>query len=133
MKSKYTHSTHCVYNIGYHLIWCTKYRKKLIYGKVEHSLKRLVRYECNSLGITVGAMEVMSDHIFIHSRQVLDQSHVVQQLKGFTSHRLRQLYPSLPRKWGASALWSKSYFCESVGHIFQDTVRRYISNQKLKG
>lgn len=59
MKSKYTHSTHFVYNIGYHLIWCTKYRKKLIYGKVEHSLKRLVRYKCNSLGIAVGAMEVM--------------------------------------------------------------------------
>lgn len=54
MKSKYTHSTHCVYNIGYHLIWCTKYRKKLIYGKVEHSLKHLIRYKCDSLGIAVG-------------------------------------------------------------------------------
>ena len=134
MKSKYTHSTHCVYNIGYHLIWCTKYRKKLIYGKVEHMLKRLVHYKCNSLGITVGEMEVMPDHIHVsvHSRQVLDPSHVAQQLKVFTSHRLRQLYPSLQRKWGASALWSKSYFCESVGHISQDTVRRYIANQKLK-
>ena len=135
MKSKYTHSTHCVYNIGYHLIWCTKYRKKLIYGKVEHSLKCLVRYKCNSLGIAVGAMEVMPDHIhvFIHSRQVPDPSYIVQQLKGFTSLRLRQLFPSLQGRRGASALWSKSYFCESVGHISQETVQRYIANQKLNG
>ena len=135
MKSKYTHSTHCVYNIDFHLIWCTKYKKKLIYGKVEHTLNRLVRYKCNSLGITVGAMEVMPDHIhvFVHSRQVLNPSHIVQQLKGFTSHRLRQLFPSLQERRGASALWSKSYFCESVGHISQDTVQRYIANQKHKG
>lgn len=134
MKSKYTHSAHCVYNIGYHLIWCTKYRKKLIYGNVEHTLKRLVREKCNSLGIAVGAMEVMPDHIhvFVHSKQVLDPSYIVQQLKGFTSHRLRRLCPFLQRKWGASALWSRSYFCESVGHKSQDTVRRYIANQKLR-
>lgn len=135
MKSNYTHSTHCVYNIGYHLIWCTKYRKKLIYGNVEHTLKRLVREKCSSLGIAVGEMEVMPDHIhvFVHSKQVLDPSYIVQQLKGFTSHRLRRLCPPLQGKRGASALWSKSDFCESVGHISQDTVQRIIANQKLKG
>lgn len=135
MKSKYTQSIHCVYNIGYHLIWCTKYRKKLIYGNVEHTPKRLVREKCSSLGIAVGAMEVMPDHVhvFVYSKQVLGPSYIVQQLKGYTSHRHLKLHPSLQRKWGASALWSKSYFCESVGHISQDTVQRYIKNQKLKG
>ena len=135
MKSKYSHSTHCVYSIGYHLIWCTKYRKKLIYGKVEHTPKRLVRNKCLRLGVAVGEMEVMPDHVhlFVHSRQVIEPSYLMQQLKGFTSHRLLTLYPSLQRKWGASALWSKSYFCESVEHISQDTVQRYIANQKHKG
>ena len=54
MKPKYTHSAHCVYNIGYHMIWCTKYRKKLIYGEIETYLKRLVRAKCRTLGIRVG-------------------------------------------------------------------------------
>ena len=54
MKPKYAHSTHCVYNIGYHIIWCTKYRKKLIYGEIETYLKRLVRTKCRTLGIRVG-------------------------------------------------------------------------------
>ena len=132
MQAKYCHSTHCVYNIGYHLIWCTKYRKKLLYGSIEHTLKRLVRDKGNALGLTVGAMEVMPDHVhvFVLSRQVLDPAHIAQQLKGFTSHQLRS---SFHRGRGASALWSKSWFCESVGHISQDTVRRYIGLQKVRG
>lgn len=134
MKDKYAHSTHCVYNIGYHLIWCTKYRKKLIYGEIETQFKRLVRAKCKTLGIHVGSMETMPDHIhiFIRSRQVFDPSRIAAQLKGFTAHELLRIYPRLRRKWGAPVLWSKSYFCESVGHISEDTVQRYIQSQKLR-
>ena len=134
MQDKYTHSTHCVYNIGYHLIWCTKYRKKLIYGEIETILKRLIRAKGNRLGIRVAQLETMPDHvhIFVKSRQIIDPSHIVQQLKGYTSHELLAAYPRLRRKWGTPVLWSKSYFCESVGHISQDTVQRYIQLQKQR-
>ena len=134
MKPKYTHSAHCVYNIGYHLILCTKYRKKLIYGEIETYLKRLVRAKCRTLGIRVGQMETMPDHVhvFVVARQVTEPSRLVAQLKGYTSHELLRLFPRLRRRWGAPVLWSKSYFCESVGHISQDTVQRYIELQKQR-
>lgn len=135
MKSKYTYSAHCVYNIGYHLIWCTKYRKKLIYGEeIETYLKRLVRSKCRSLGVRIGQMETMPDHVhvFVVARQVSEPSRLVAQLKGYTSHELLQHFPQLRQKWGAPVLWSKSYFCESVGHISQDTVQHYIKLQKQR-
>jgi len=134
MKSKYTHSTHCVYNIGYHLIWCTKYRKKLIYGKIETELKQLLVSKCEMLGVTVGSMETMPDHVhvFVRSRQVIEPAFLAAQLKGFTAHALLRRYPRLRRGWGAPAIWSKSYFCESVGHISEDTVQRYIQLQKQR-
>lgn len=134
MKPKYTHSAHCVYNIGYHLIWCTKYRKKLIYGEIETYLKRLVRAKCRSLGVRIGQMETMPDHmhIFVVARQVSEPSRLVAQLKGYTSRELLRLFPRLRRRWGVPVLWSKSYFCESVGHISQDTVQRYIEMQKQR-
>ena len=115
MKPKYSDSAHCVHNIGQHMIWCTKYRKKLIYGEIETYLKRLVRPKCRSLGIRVEQMETMPDHVhvFVGDRQVTEPS------------RLR-------RRWGAPVLWSKSYFCESGGHISQDTVQRYIELQKQR-
>lgn len=134
MKDKYEHSAHCVYNIGYHLIWCTKYRKKRLYGKIETEFKRLVRAKCKVLGIRVGSMETMHDHIhvFIRSRQVFEPSRLAAQHKGFTAYELLRIYPRLRRKWEAPVLWSKSYFYESVGHISEDTVQRYIQSQKLR-
>ena len=134
MKQKYAHSTHCVYNIGYHLIWCTKYRKKQLYGEIETELKRLIWTKCKTLGITIGQMETMPDHVhvFIRSRQIFDPSHLAAQLKGYTSHELLRLFPRLRRRWGTPVLWSKSYFCESVGHISEDTVQRYIQLQKQR-
>lgn len=76
MKPKYNRSTHCVFNIGYHLIWCTKYRKKLIYGEIETCFKRLVRARCRSLGVRIGQMETMPDHVhlFVVSRQNIEPS-----------------------------------------------------------
>lgn len=134
MKSKYTHSTHCVYNIGYHLIWCTKYRKKLIYGEIETEFKRLIRAKCKTLSVRVGQMETMSDHVhvFVVAREVSEPSKLVAQLKGYTSHELLRHFPRLRHRWGTPVLWSKSYFCESVGHISKDTVQRYIELQKQR-
>ncbi len=103
MKPKYTHSAHCVYNIGYHLIWCTKYRKKLIYGKIETYLKRLIRSRCRSLGVRIGQMETMPDHVhvFVDAGQFIEPSRLAAQLKGYTSHELLQLFPRLRRRRGA--------------------------------
>ena len=93
MKDKYTHSAHCVYNIGYHLIWCTKYRKKLIYGEIETYFKRLVRSKC-SLDVRIGQMETMPDHVHVF----IEPSRLVAQLKGYTSHELLRLFPRLRRR-----------------------------------
>ena len=62
----------------------------------------------------------------------IEPSRLVAQLKGYTSRELLRLFPRLRRRWGAPVLWSKSNFCESVGHISQDTVQRYIELQKQR-
>jgi putative transposase len=55
---------------------------------------------------------------------------VVQQLKGYTSRMLRLEFPSLRTR--LPTLWSRSYYCESVGHISEDVVKKYIQDQKKK-
>ena len=76
----------------------------------------------------------MPDHVldFVKFRQGTDPSHIVQQLKGYTSHELLATFPRLRRRREAPVLWSKSYFCESVGHISEDTIQRYIQLQKRR-
>lgn len=130
MKSaRWTTSNKAVFNIGYHLIWCTKYRRKLLIGEVEARLKVLLYGKAEEIGVSIETMEVMPDHvhIFVKSTPVNSPHYIVQQLKGYTSHTLHEEFP-LKKK--VPTLWTRSYYCESIGHISAETVTRYIEDQK---
>lgn len=129
-NERWTTSNKAVFNIGYHLIWCPKYRRKVLIGQVETRLKELLTEKANELGIVIENMEVMPDHthLFIKSTPVLSPHYIVQQLKGYTSHELRKEFPHLKSK--LPTLWTRSYYCESVGHISAETIKQYIDGQK---
>lgn len=130
LAKRYTSSPHCVYNLGYHVVFCPKYRRDVLAGGVDDRLKVLLREKAEELGIAIEAMEVMPDHVhlFIRSKPTYAVHFVVNQLKGYTSARLRQEFPRLRSR--LPSLWTRSYFVESVGHISEGTVKRYIDNQK---
>ena len=129
-NERWTTSNKAVFNIGYHLIWCPKYRRKVLVGDVEIRLKQLLTDKANEIGVSIETMEVMPDHVhlFIKATPVLSPHYIVQQLKGFTSHQLRSEFPKLKSK--LPTLWTRSYYCESIGHISAETVTRYIEEQK---
>jgi putative transposase len=132
MTERWTASETTVYNIGYHLIWCPKYRRKVLTGLVEKRLKALLKQKANELGMSIQEIEVMPDHVhlFVKAKPVHSPHYIVQQLKGYTSRMLRQEFRILRTR--IPTLWTRSYYCESVGHISEDTVRRYIEDQKNK-
>lgn len=129
-NERWTTSNKAVYNIGYHLIWCPKYRRKVLVGQVEIRLKELLIEKAKELGVIIETMEVMPDHthLFVKSSPVLSPHYIVQQLKGFTSFQLRKEFSSLRSR--LPTLWTRSYYCESVGHISEETVTKYIEEQK---
>lgn len=129
-NERWTHSNKATYNIGYHLIWCPKYRRKVLVGDIEARLKELLMEKSNEIGVTIETMEVMPDHVhlFVKSSPVLSPHYIVQQLKGFTSFQLRKEFSSLRSR--LPTLWTRSYYCESVGHISEETVTKYIEEQK---
>jgi putative transposase len=128
---RWTHSNTAIFNIGYHLIWCPKYRRKVLVGTVENRLKELLYTKAQEIGTQISQMEVMPDHlhIFVKSTPVNSPHYIVQQLKGYTSRVLRQEFKNLLK---LPSLWTRSYYCESVGHISEATVRKYIEEQKGK-
>lgn len=129
-KNRYVSSRTSVYNIGYHLIWCTKYRRKVLTPEIEMRLKELMREKAGELDIEIAEMETMSDHIhiFVKSKPIYAPHFLVQQFKGYSSRVLREEFPELKSR--LPSLWTRSYFCESVGHISADTIIQYIENQK---
>ena len=121
-----------VYNLSYHMIWCPKYRRKVLVGPVETRLKELLLQKADELGCTIETMEVMPDHVhlFIKTLPVHAPQYVVGQLKGYTSSVLRNEFPRLKSR--LPSLWTRSYYIESVGHISESTIKQYIADQKNK-
>ena len=132
MNARWTHSNKAIYNIGYHIIWCPKYRRKVLVDQVETRLKELLIEISSAIDCQIETMEVMPDHvhIFIKCSPVHSPHYVVQQLKGKSSRILREEFPHL--KTRLPTLWTRNYYCESVGHISEETTKKYIEEQKLK-
>jgi len=63
MKDRWQRSEHSVFNVGYHIIWCPKYRRKVLTGKVEIRLKELLSEKAKKIEVTIERMEVMPDHV----------------------------------------------------------------------
>ena len=131
MNSRWTHSNKAVFNVGYHLIWCPKYRKPVLVNEVKSRLIQLFNEKAKQIDISIENLEVMPEHIhiFVKSSTVNSPHYIVQQLKGYTSRILRQEFRNLRK---IPTLWTRSYYCESVGRISQKTVKKYIENQKNK-
>jgi putative transposase len=121
-----------VHNLGYHIIWCPKYRRKVLVVDVEKRLKELLEEKAKEIDVEIKMLEIMPDHVhlFVKTSPTASPHWVVQQLKGYTSHVLRkenkQLRSRLP------TLWTRSYYVESVGHISEQTILKYIEEQKNK-
>ncbi|MEQ8222504.1 MAG: IS200/IS605 family transposase [Candidatus Eremiobacterota bacterium] len=130
MDKRWNTSNKAVYNIGYHLIWCPKYRRKVLIGKIEIRLKDLLYKKAGELKIEIKSMEVMPDHVhlFIKTDPTDSPHRIVQQLKGYSSRLLRQEFRELRSR--LPSLWTRSYYCESVGHISEDRIKKYIEGQK---
>lgn len=132
MDSRWKSSKHAVYNCVYHLIWCPKYRRKVLVGDVEIRLKELLLEKAQEHGWIIENMEVMPDHvhIFIKATTVDAPVYIVNQLKGYTSFRLRNEFPKLKSR--IPTLWTRSYYCETIGHISEKTIKKYIDEQKTR-
>lgn len=130
MQARWKSTNHAVYNIGYHLIWTPKYRRKMLQNGVDVRLKELLLEKAAEHGWLIERMEVMPDHVhlFIKVRPTDSPHHIVSQLKGYSSFKLRAEFAWL--KTRLPTLWTRSYYCESVGHISEDVIKRYIEDQK---
>lgn len=86
--------------------------------------------KADELGVEIESLEVMPDHVhmFVKADPTFAPHYLVQQFKGLTSRRLRQEFPSLKSR--LPSLWTRSYYCETIGHISEDTIRQYIADQK---
>ena len=124
-------SSHVQYDLEYHIVWTTKYRYKILNGKIAERTRELIRQSCNSMdvGIINGCVGKEHIHILVSCPPSLSISKLVQQLKGKTSRVLLGEYKDLKKRYWGQHLWASGYFCRSVGYITREIIKEYIENQ----
>lgn len=130
MDKRWKTNKSSVYNIGYHIIWCPKYRRKILTGEIESRLRELLLFKSTENGWVIENMEIMPDyiHIFIKATPSDSISHIVSQLKGYTSFVLRNEFETIRRR--LPSLWTRSFYVETIGHISESIIKKYIDDQK---
>lgn len=131
-NKKYKSSKHLVFSCQYHVIFCPKYRRKVLTGKIAERLKELIIEKQEEFQYEILDMEVMPDHVhlLIDVDPKIGVYSVVSKIKGYTSKQLREEFPELKKK--LPTLWTLSKFISSVGSVTLDVVKKYIEEQKNK-
>ena len=119
-----------VYRCQYHVIWCPKFRRRILVPPIDTRLKELILEKQSAYGYEVLAMEVMPDHVHL----LLDVDprigihKIVSQIKGWTSRAIGKEFPFVKRK--LPSLWTTSKFIATVGTVSLEVAKQYIANQK---
>ena len=103
----YRKTTHTTYDIKYHIVWITKYRKSVITGQIAKRTQELIRLICKNNDVEILSGHVSKDHIhlLVSSPPSLSVSKLVQYLKGNTSHKLQMEYKELNKPYWGRHLW----------------------------
>ena len=121
-----------VFNLSYHLIWCPKYRRKVLVGEIKDRLIKLIYEKAAQLQVEIVEINIQSDHVhlFVRTKPIYAPQFVIGQFKGYTSRILRQEFSSLKSR--LPTLWTRSYYVDSVGRLNEHTIKRYIQEQDKK-
>ncbi|MBS5420716.1 MAG: IS200/IS605 family transposase [Roseburia sp.] len=142
---KVKHNNNVTYRCHYHVVWCPKYRRKVITsldpkldnppidgdpGPVDERLKQIIREVCTETGNDILELETMPDHVhlLVDCDPQYGINKLVRLIKGRTSRYLREEFPSLRRR--LPSLWTNSYFVATVGGAPLSIVKQYVQNQR---
>ena len=130
--AEYRRSAHAVFDLKYHVVWITKYRYKVLMGRVAERTRDLIRQICESRDVIIVRGAVSPDHIhlLLSAPADLSPAKLVQYIKGRSSRRIQDEFPEIRKRYWGQHLWARGYFCATVGTVDEETIKKYIENQQ---
>jgi len=129
-KIAYKSNRNVYYSCKYHIVWCPKYRRKLLVEAVAERLAQIIREVCQEREAEVLSLEIMPDHVqmLVECDPQFGIHRLVRLIKGRSSRFLRQEFPALKRK--LPTLWTNSYCVSTVGGAPLSVIKQYLEKQK---
>ena len=129
-NSKYHSSEHLIYSCKYHVVFCPKYRRKVLVDGIDTRLKEILLDTAERHGFDIPDLEVMPDHVHLlidcNPRYGIIQC--IKDLKHESASLLRKEFPVLRSK--LPNMWTRSTFIGSIGSVSLEVVKKYIDDQK---
>jgi len=127
----YRKSSHTVYDLKYHLVWVTKYRKPVLRGEIAERVRDLIREICKAREVEIikGHVSIDHVHVFLSVPPHLSVSQLTQSLKGKTSRKMMMEYKTLSRAFWGRHIWARGYFAASSGNVTDEVIMKYIEQQ----
>lgn len=125
----YRRGSHSVFELHVHLVWSTKYRKRLLKKDVGYRLRELLRQICSDQKVEVLSGVVAKDHVpmLVSIPPQVSVSKLIQKLKGKSSYTLQREFASLRKEYWGQRMWARGYFACSTGNVTDDMVKAYLA------
>jgi putative transposase len=130
----YRKTSHSVYDIKFHLVWITKYRKPMLVGGIGTRLRDLIREICKTMDVEIIKGHVSKDHVhmLVSVPPYHSVSQLMKRLKGKTSRRLLSESRILAKQCWGRHLWARGYFAASSGNVTDEVIAQYIEQQAIE-
>ena len=115
------------------MVFCTKYRYRILTGGVATRAREIIREICaaNYVDVVSGSMSPDHVHLLLSVPPSISISKILQYIKGKSARKLLMEFESLRKRYWGQHLWARGYFVASVGNVNSEDVQRYIEEQEM--
>ena len=127
----YRTTSHTKFDNKYHLVWITKYRKRILRGEVAIRTRDIIRQTCEKFSVDIIKGNVSPDHIHILASipPYYSVSKIIQNIKGRSSRIIQQEFPEIRKEYWGRHFWGIGYFCTTSGNVTDEMIMQYIEEQ----
>ena len=128
---EYRKTSHAVYDIKYHVVWITKYRKPVMRGEMGLRQRELIRQTCAALDVKIEKGHIAVDHVhlIVSVPPMISVSELMRRVKGRSSRLMLDEYTELKKQFWGQHLWASGYFAASTGNVTDEIIKQYIESQ----
>ncbi len=133
IKSNIQHGRTCVFNCNYHIVFSTKYRRKVLTEDVVEYMRDTIQEIAADKGFRISHCEIGEQdhvHIFASAHPKVAPSYIVKMTKGISARKIFMRFPGIKKMLYKGHLWNPSFYVETIGSISEEAIKQYIEKQK---
>ena len=124
----YSTGSHTRFYHRYHVVFCTKYRYKVLEGALRERIREIIRQTCAEMGVHIVKGVLARDHVHMFLSVPPSQaiSDVMRMIKGRSSHKVQREFPELRKRYWGRRFWARGYFSTTSGNVTDDIILQYL-------